>query len=66
MATKRKPLKNKSGGGHINRNAQFERIAELRKLYESEGNPVISVDTKKKELIGNLSRKGKIYTTDTI
>jgi hypothetical protein len=38
----------------------------LRKLYESEGNPVISVDTKKKELIGNLSRNGKIVTTETI
>ena len=45
---KRKPLK-KAGGGHINRNAQFERIAELRKHYESEGHPVISVDTKKKK-----------------
>jgi hypothetical protein len=63
---KRKPLKKKAGGGHVNRNAQFERIAELRKLYESEGNPVISVDTKKKELIGNLLRSGKIYTTETI
>ncbi len=63
---KRKPLKKKAGGGHVNRNAQFERIAELRKLYESEGNPVISVDTRKKELIGNLSRSGKIYTTETI
>jgi transposase len=63
---KRKPLKKKAGGGHVNRNAQFERIAELRKFYESEGNPVISVDTKKKELIGNLSRNGKIYTTETI
>jgi hypothetical protein len=29
-------------------------------------NPVVSVDTKKKELIGNLSRDGKIYTTETI
>jgi len=28
---KRKPLKNKAGGGHIDRNAQFERIAELGK-----------------------------------
>jgi len=63
---KRKPLKKKAGGGHVDRNAQFERIAELRKLYKSEGNPVISVDTKKKELIGNLSRNGKIYTTETI
>tara|TARA_B110000881_G_C18532257_1_gene493762 strand:+ start:120 stop:1346 length:1227 start_codon:yes stop_codon:yes gene_type:complete len=63
---KRKPLKNKAGGGHINRNAQFVRIAELRSLYEAKGNPVVSVDTKKKEAIGNLSREGKIYTTETI
>jgi hypothetical protein len=63
---KRKPLKKKAAGGHVNRNAQFERIAELRRSYEAEGNPVISVDTKKKELIGNLSRHGKIYTTETI
>ncbi|MFT5728814.1 MAG: hypothetical protein ACI8PB_002974 [Desulforhopalus sp.] len=27
---KRKPLKNKAGGGHVDRNAQFVRIAELR------------------------------------
>ena len=50
----------------MNRNAQFERIAELRALYEAKGNPVVSVDTKKKELIGNLFREGKIYTTETI
>ena len=50
----------------MNRNAQFERIAELRTLYKAKGNPVVSVDTKKKELIGNLFREGKIYTTETV
>ena len=45
---KRKPFKNKACGKHADRNAQFERIAELRKFYEAAGNPVISVDTKKK------------------
>jgi Rhodopirellula transposase DDE domain len=63
---KRKPFKNLATGSHVNRNAQFERIAELRTSYEAAGNPVVSVDTKKKELIGNLSRDGKIYTTETI
>jgi len=63
---KRKPLKNKAGGGHVNRNAQFERIAELKEIYTAKGNPIISVDTKKKEKIGNLSREGKIYTTETV
>ena len=50
----------------MNRNAQFERIAELKALYEADGNPVVSVDTKKKEPIGNLFREGKIYTTETL
>ncbi len=45
-----------------------ENIAELRASYNEAGNPVISVDTKKKEKIGNIFRegKGKIYTTETI
>jgi hypothetical protein len=63
---KRKPLKKKAAGGHVNRNAQFERIATLRDEYKEAGNPVVSVDTKKKEMIGNLERDGKIYTTETI
>lgn len=63
---KRKALKKKSAKESVNRNAQFERIAELRALYEKEGNPIISVDTKKKEKIGNLFRDGNIYTTETI
>jgi hypothetical protein len=63
---KRKALKKKAAGGQVNRNAQFERIAELRALYDTGGNPVVSVDTKKKEPIGNLFREGKLYTTETI
>jgi hypothetical protein len=35
---------------------QFERIAELKEKHHADGNPVISVDTKKKEQIGNLSQ----------
>ena len=63
---KRKALKKKAAGGHVNRNAQFENITKLRALYTAAGNPVISVDTKKKELIGNLFRDGKVYTTKTV
>ena len=58
--------KKKSTGEHVNRNAQFERIAQLKASYQAAGNPVISVDTKKKELIGNLFREGRIYTTETV
>jgi transposase len=63
---KRKALKKKAAGGHVNRNAQFEHIGELRESHETDGNPIMSVDTKKKELIGNLFREGKIYTTETV
>src|SRR5450759_5256056 len=63
---KRKALKMKAAGGHVNRNAQFENITKLRALYTAAGNPVISVDAKKKELIGNLFRDGKVYTTKTV
>ena len=43
------------------RNEQFETIARLRKKYEAAGEPVISIDTKKKELIGNFWRPGTLY-----
>lgn len=48
------------------RDEQFERIAELKQEYRREGNPVISMDTKKKELIGDFYRAGTLYTTETI
>ena len=46
------------------RNEQFEIIARLRAEYQAAGNPIISVDTKKKELLGNLYRDGMVYTTE--
>jgi len=45
---KRKACKNIKLGTTENRNEQFENIAEKKQLYEDAGNPVISVDTKKK------------------
>jgi transposase len=44
------------------RNEQFENIAELRAAYEAAGNPILSMDTKKKEFLGNLYREGHLYT----
>ena len=46
-------------GHHRDRNAQFEKIAGLKKKYLKAGLPVISIDTKKKELIGDFYRDGK-------
>lgn len=51
------------GGVHPDRNAQFERIAEWITEYESQGNPWFSMDTKAKEYLGRLYRKGRIRGT---
>jgi DDE family transposase len=64
---KRKALKKKTmGPRNPNRNAQFENIARLKKEYLSAGLPVISMDTKKKELLGDFYRQGTAYTDETI
>ena len=47
---KRKALKKKAIGTSKNRNEQFENIARLKEKYLKDGNPVVSVDTKKKNL----------------
>jgi hypothetical protein len=48
------------------RNEQFENIATLKASYLTAGEPVISIDTKKKEYIGNFYRPGQLYVTETI
>jgi hypothetical protein len=47
------------GSTHPDRDAQFERIYEKVKAFQQEGQPVISVDTKKKELVGNYKNGGQ-------
>lgn len=47
------------GKQHPDRNAQFEHITESVRRQHEEGNPAISVDTKKKELVGNYKNAGK-------
>ena len=54
------------GPRHKGRNAQFENIARLKKKYLKAGLPVLSMDTKKKELLGNFFREGTIDTQGTI
>ena len=46
------------GRQHPDRNAQFEYINDLVAAFQAGGQPVISVDTKKKELIGNYANGG--------
>jgi Rhodopirellula transposase DDE domain len=63
---RRKAQKKVTMGSHPDRNAQFENIARLKKEYLDAGLPVISIDTKKKELLGNFYRDGVIETQATI
>lgn len=47
------------GSDHPDRNVQFEHIAQKKTQFMQAGWPVISVDTKKKELIGNFKNAGR-------
>lgn len=51
--------KTREGSAHPDRNAQFEHINRKAKKFQSDGHPVISVDTKKKELIGDFKNGGR-------
>jgi hypothetical protein len=59
---RRKALKKRSLKHHPQQDRQFQIIAQYRRLYEGSGNPILSIDTKKKELIGNFFRAGHAYT----
>lgn len=47
------------GTSHPDRDAQFEHIKEQCQGFEQQGNPIISVDCKKKELIGQFKNNGQ-------
>jgi hypothetical protein len=51
--------KTQEGGTHPDRDAQFRLIGRKTKAFLSTGEPVISVDTKKKELVGNYKGGGR-------
>ena len=63
---RRTARKKKTMGHHPDRNAQFETIAKVRQEYQATGDPVISIDTKKKELLGNFHRAGPTLTQQTV
>jgi hypothetical protein len=51
--------KTREGGNHPDRESQFQHIASQVAQYQAAGDPVISVDTKKKELIGDFTNGGQ-------
>ena len=54
-------VKRQAGSQHPDRNTQFEYIEAQKQLFLSHGWPVISVDAKKKELIGNFKNAGRCW-----
>jgi hypothetical protein len=53
------PVKANEGADHPDRDAQFRYIADLVERFRAAGEPVISVDAKKKELLGDFSPGGR-------
>ena len=53
--------KTDEGKSHPDRNAQFEHIHQKIQEFQSQNQPVISVDAKKKELVGNFKNVGKEF-----
>jgi hypothetical protein len=51
--------KTREGSQHADRNSQFEYIAAYVNAFQSQGQPVTSVDTKKKELLGDFKNGGR-------
>jgi transposase len=53
------PAKENEGAQHPDRDAQFRHIDAQAREHLGAGEPVVSVDTKKKEVVGNLANKGR-------
>jgi hypothetical protein len=53
--------KTREGASHPDRNAQFEHINDRVREFQRQGEPVVSVDTKKKELVGDFANRGREY-----
>ena len=51
--------KTREGSAHPDRNARFEHINQVVRTFRERGQPVISVDTKKKELVGDFKNVGR-------
>jgi hypothetical protein len=55
-----------SSGTGPDRDAQFKKISAIRDRFSSRGLPVVSVDTKKKELVGNFKNPGAAWNKQAV
>lgn len=63
---KRKMQRKTATGAFQDRDKQFCNIKKLKKAFMNSANPIISIDTKKKEKLGNLHRSGEVYCTQAL
>ena len=63
---KRQMKKTKTAKEVDGRDGQFQKIADLKEEYQGQGLPILSVDTKKKEFIGQFYRNGKSYCAESV
>ena len=63
---KRKIQRKRSCGRSPLREQQFDRINEKKAVFLNSANPMISIDTKKKEDLGQLHREGQRYCTQAL
>lgn len=63
---KRKIQRKTSTGEFQDRDKQFRNINKLKNAFMNSVNPIISIDTKKKEKLGNLHRPGEVYCTQAL
>jgi len=54
------------GGASPHRDAQCHHVSHLIQEFLEAGNPVLSIDTKKKECLGTLYRDGKVYCSQAL
>lgn len=64
--SRRQMVKTVSMGQSADREAQFERMQQLKAEYLEQGFPVVSIDTKKKELLGDFYRSGPAWTNGRV
>lgn len=54
------------GGETLDRDPQFRHLAHLIQDFQEAGNPILSIDTKKKEFLGTLYRDGQVYCQEVL
>jgi len=62
----KKNKKNKSTQDHPMRDEQFRYLNKLKRLFLALGKPVISIDAKKKEIIGNFKNNGSTWRKEAV